>query len=192
MLIIRFTARGFAYKPTSRLVFKNSRMMLYSSTDDPKKNYLKLAGFGAFGAYLGRSLYLYHSSMGWIHLLFDWTGVFTCLYQVICRWMSNQFTIKEISLLDNGNQIEVSTIGNFYFKRQLIINIGDIINPELDPNYKEAMSYIRAWLLFTKQKDTFLLSPKGNIFNKEIFQKVIVGERIIIESSEDESKIIDI
>lgn len=99
--------------------------------------------------------------------------------------------VRRISLLENGLQIEIMTVGIFGISPKRIVNIQDIINPENNETNKRIMKEIGSWVILLKTKETFMITP-GPIEDPEIFKSILRGEDIIVTDPVEEEDIIDV
>ncbi|CAG9320997.1 unnamed protein product [Blepharisma stoltei] len=190
MSLIRFIARGFAYKPIQKPIFVNGKCKLYESIEGNGPHYATSI-WAALTAYVTRSVILNHSSFGWLHLIGDMIAISLGSFEVFRRTTYTRHTVKELSLLENGKDLEVITQGAFFVSQKKIVSIKSIIDPEFDKMNQFWIKTFEAWIMITKNKEKFMIYPTGNIIHKEILSQVIIANEIIV-SGHDDSKIIDV
>eukprot|EP00358_Blepharisma_japonicum_P001203 CAMPEP_0202949968 /NCGR_PEP_ID=MMETSP1395-20130829/16788_1 /ASSEMBLY_ACC=CAM_ASM_000871 /TAXON_ID=5961 /ORGANISM="Blepharisma japonicum, Strain Stock R1072" /LENGTH=96 /DNA_ID=CAMNT_0049653459 /DNA_START=273 /DNA_END=559 /DNA_ORIENTATION=- len=89
-------------------------------------------------------------------------------------------TVKELSLLENGKDLEVITQGMFFMNLKKIVKINSIIDPKDDDMNQFWIKHFEAWVMMTKTQEKFMIYPTGNVLHKEILSQVIIANEIIV------------
>jgi hypothetical protein len=160
--------RNFAYKPSSALNFIEGKCKLVEET--------KLQT--SYAMYLGCTSALFLSSLSLLETnasTFLTNFLYPATPYIILTFFIRRLlnlTVKKLFLYENGKEIIIETIAS---PKQFYINISNI-------DIKRSTYNDGFTLIFTKAGFMFIIKNDSNFFNREIIEKLVLGEEIITDS----------
>ena len=184
--------RAFSFKPSSKINFIENKALLVENDKLIRIHKYVLFGFISVPSLMLYRLIVNYSSMGWINFILS-SGVFIGLGSITKSYLRIlPHLVRSLHLKDDGKQLEITTFG---LKSQpYTINISDILNPEESLQTKMKIQYYSAWIIDTKQGETFYIMPDTASFHTDVLKEILRGQEIDVseEIKKDSETFIDI
>lgn len=176
--------RSFAFRPYKQPKFVDGKFLLLEAN-----TMKKYALFNQIAGLLGTSffatrLYKLHSEMSWFSTICHSILGLGTFYMGFGSYASSKMMTKQLSLLEDGKRIEISTVGGFGLGKPRIFFIQDIISPEKSQLPGMMSKAFDSYTMIIHDKTetyVYVLEPTSIIHDQEILTEVLKGSEIEIE-----------
>lgn len=183
--------RCCSFKPGQAMSFEKGKYLLLENYQMGSLSTLGSTGVVGLTGYFAHRIIRYHTEMSFLTFSLQSFLLLGLGLASVQFFKMNRVITTEISLFENGQEIQLKTVGMFWRPNVHKIMVTSIENPENNIATKASMKYFNSWVLVTGSMK-FLIAPTSNIKDKDVLQSILKGIPIDTASKVSKDEVIDV